>query len=66
MKALKSKLASELLADPVARVQLRDFLANRHRVSDGDLAVATQRFYVQHPDGTRFELKVVPKATRAL
>lgn len=41
MKALKSKLAAELLADPRARARLRDFLVTRPREGDPQTTLFT-------------------------
>lgn len=60
MKALKSKRASELLADPDARDQLRLYLMNKHSG-----AGAPTNTIVRRSNGVQFELKLVPKATNA-
>jgi hypothetical protein len=58
MKALKSKRATELLADPDARDQLRQYLMNK-----GTQPSSAERFVVRRSNGVQFELKLVPKAT---
>ena len=63
MKALKSKRASELLADPDARDQLRLYLMNKPSGSKGAQTAAAERFVVRRSNGVQFELKLVPKAT---
>ena len=62
MKALKSKRASELLADPDAREQLRLYLMNKHPAAKGEQTSAAERFVVRRSNGVQFELKLVPKA----
>lgn len=61
MKALKSKRASELLADPDARDQLRLYLMNKHSGPNGTPTTTI----VRRSNGVQFELKLVPKATNA-
>lgn len=63
MKALKSKRASELLADPDAREQLRMYLMNKHSPPRNEAASTADRFIVRRSNGVQFELKLVPKAT---
>lgn len=59
MKALKSKLASEMLADPTAREQLRQFL-----IGGRD---AAKEFVFHRPNGETVRIKptFVPKAKAA-
>ncbi|WP_305823504.1 hypothetical protein [Massilia brevitalea] len=65
MKALKSKLASELLADPAASEQLRRFLVNRE-VSGQRRSPSSGAFVVRGKDGVvRVEATIVPKAAKA-
>lgn len=66
MKALKSKLASELLADSAARGQLREFLVNK-RDSLVARQAATGRFELRRGSsaGKILQATVVPKAAKA-
>jgi hypothetical protein len=66
MKALKSKLATQLLADPAASDQLRDFLVNR-KSSDARVQQAGARqFLIRSKDGAlTVQATVVPKAAKA-
>jgi len=65
MKALKSKLASQLLADPAASGQLRDFLVNRN-VSDLRQQAPADQFVIRSKDGkVTVRASVVPKAKAA-
>lgn len=65
MKALKSQLASELLADPTSRDQLRQFMTNRR----GNSAMAGQatmgEFKIRREDGQSVRVSIVPKAKAA-
>lgn len=64
MKALKSKLASELLADPAAREGLRAYLAIK-QTSDTREA-KSMSFIVKTKNGLmRIHPTIVPKATKA-
>lgn len=68
MRALKSKLASELLADPAAGDQLRDFLVNKK--SNGQIArqSLTGQFVVNmknNKGSVRISAVVVPKAAKS-
>lgn len=66
MKALKSKLASQLLADPTASAQLRHFLVNQSASSLTQRQDDTGRFVVRSKDGSlQVQAKVVPKAAKA-
>lgn len=63
MKALKSKLASELLADPLAREGLRTYLTNKGAVTPdakaGSFVAKTKKGLLRvHP-------MIVPKASKA-
>lgn len=66
MKALKSRLANELLSDPSARAQLRQFLVNKGAGASSQRENITGQFVVRRSDGVvRVEAKFVPKATKA-
>jgi hypothetical protein len=66
MKALKSKLASELLADPAASDQFRQFLVNKPASTATQRQGATGRFVVRGKNGVIQVLAtVVPKAAKA-
>lgn len=60
MKALMSKRASELFADPTARKQLRVFLMNKQGAKQH--ASLEPVFVVTPRDGKQYKLEVVPKA----
>lgn len=64
MKALKSQLASSLLADPDAKGQLRQYLMNKRNGKDAR-ASARSQFTVRQSDGTLLKIHatVVPKAS---
>ncbi len=65
MKALKSPLAREVLADPQASEQLRQFMVARERSAAGErVAPASQVIVLRQPKGRTLRLKpmVVPKA----
>jgi hypothetical protein len=63
MKALKSKLASELLSDPQAREQLRTYLINKGPTGIPPREAATGRFTIRSRAGSiRVDAMVVPKA----
>ncbi|NRR32057.1 hypothetical protein HSX11_17930 [Oxalobacteraceae bacterium] len=62
MRALKSKLATEILAESGSRAQLRLFLANRQGSSAGAQSADAEPFFIRREDGTRVEVKFVPKA----
>jgi hypothetical protein len=67
MKALKSKLASQLLADPKASDQLLDFLlSKRSRVGAG-MPTEAGRVLIRTSDGQEVQVSatLVPKASRA-
>jgi hypothetical protein len=66
MKALKSKLASEILADPAASVQLRQFLLNKSSSAATPREALTGQFEIRRGNGAvRIEATVVPKAAKA-
>lgn len=65
MKALKSELASELLADPKARDQLRQFLVAKRSQSSSPLQAVPEVIHIQRPGGSAVTAKVVPKAKAA-
>jgi hypothetical protein len=62
MKALKSQLASEVLADPEARKHLREFLTRGR--SEG---APPSEFLFRRPNGETVKLtpRIVPKAKAA-
>jgi hypothetical protein len=63
MKALKSKLATELLSDPQAREHLRAYLVNKGSATDHQKV--THSFTVRSRAGlSRIEATVVPKAAK--
>jgi hypothetical protein len=65
MKALKSPLAREVLADPLASEQLRQFMVARERSASGERApVGPQVIVLRQTQGRTLRLKpvVVPKA----
>jgi hypothetical protein len=63
MKALKSKLASELLADPEASVQLRQFLTSRYSGHASARQGGKGQIEIRRGNKVvRFEATVVPKA----
>lgn len=62
MKALQSKLAKELLADPAARAELQRFLTNKQPTTqDKPRNAATGQFVIRHGNSS-VSVKVVPKA----
>jgi hypothetical protein len=66
MKALKSKLASQLLADPRASNQLREFLLSKPAGTVNPNAAATGKFVVRGDRGRTLQVQatVVPKAAK--
>lgn len=63
MKALKSKLATELLSDPQARAELRTFLVSKGSATKEP----TRSFVVRGRRGSgsiRIDATVVPKAAK--
>jgi len=65
MKALKSQLASELLADPGARDQLRQFMTRDRPASRDALQDAAGGFKIRRNDGQSVLVTIVPKAKAA-
>jgi hypothetical protein len=66
MKALKSKLASELLADPTASSQLRRFLMNQRPDTRADGELVADQFELRRASGVvRVKATFVPKAKAA-
>lgn len=65
MKALKSQLASELLADPTARDQLRQFLVAKRPQSSSPAQAMPEQVQIQRPGGSAVTARVVPKAKAA-
>lgn len=66
MKALQSKLASELLADSTAREQLREFLVNKHANAVAGKP-ATGRIEIRRGSsaGKVFQVSVVPRTAKS-
>ncbi|WP_223466813.1 hypothetical protein [Massilia soli] len=65
MKALKSKLASQLLADPMAGNQFREFLVGQ-KANSSVRQGATGQFVVRGKSGAlQVMATVVPKAAKA-
>lgn len=63
MKALKSQLATELLADPKARDQLRRFMiAKRLDSADSPKESGSDGTRIQRASGGSFMAVLVPKA----
>jgi len=65
MKALKSQLASELLADPQARDQLRQFMTSKRSIPQTAHHAATGEFKIRREDGQSVRVTIVPKANAA-
>ena len=65
MKALKSQLASELLADPKARDQLRQFMTSQRDIVQGARQAATGEIRIQRDHGQAVRVTIVPKAKAA-
>lgn len=65
MKALKSQLASELLADPQARDQLRQFMTSKRSGPQTARHAATGEFKIRRDDGQSVRVTIVPKANAA-
>ena len=65
MKALKSQLASELLADPKARDQLRQFMTAKHGVPQTVRQAAAGEFKIRRDSGQSVRVSIVPKAKAA-
>lgn len=67
MKALKSKLASQILADPTASEQLRDFLVNNKASDPMQRQGAAGHFVVRGANGVlHVRASFVPKAAKAV
>ena len=62
MKALMSKRAVELLADPSAKGQLRLFMMNKQSKAEAKPAVSTSAFIVTRNNGKTYKVQIVPKA----
>jgi hypothetical protein len=66
MKALKSKLANELLADPEASAQLRRILMQRYLPGYGPQDGVIGKFVISREGkDLEIEVKLVPKASSA-
>lgn len=65
MKALKSQLASELLADPKARDQLRQFLTSKRPASQTARQSPAGEFHIRRAGGQAVLATIVPKAKAA-
>lgn len=66
MKALKSKLAAQLLADPAASNQLRDFLVSRKPSGPQPQQAGTSQALIRSQNGAlTVRATVVPKAAKA-
>lgn len=65
MKALKSQLASELLADPKTRDQLRAFMTRERPGPQAARQPASGAFQIRRGDGLALNVTIVPKAKAA-
>lgn len=67
MKALKSKLASQLLADAQASDQLLDFVLGKTARAGVQKSAVTGQFVIRGEDGRAMQVsaRVVPKASKA-
>lgn len=65
MKALKSPLASELLADPKARDQLRRFLVTSRPNEAAGVQADSVQFEIRRTGGGSVKAALVPKAKAA-
>lgn len=65
MKALKSQLASELLADPKAREQLRRLMVANRLGSAASQQQAVSNVRIQRKSGGAVTAELVPKAKTA-
>lgn len=65
MKALKSQLASELLADPKARDQLRQFMTSGRDTAHTLRQAAAGDFKIHRDGGQAVRVMIVPKAKAA-
>lgn len=68
MKALKSKLASQVLADPRASEQLFDILLGKSTAARLARSATSGELTVQRKDGQSVQVRatIVPKASKAL
>jgi O-methyltransferase involved in polyketide biosynthesis len=64
MKALKSQLATELLADPKARDQLRQFMTSK-RAQPAVRQSTAEEFHIRSAGGLTVRATMVPKAKAA-
>jgi len=62
MKALKSPLASKLLADPDTREQLREFLTGKRSAYNASQQAAVETFQIRPANGEIVRAAIVPKA----
>jgi hypothetical protein len=62
MKALKSQLAMELLADPKSRDQLRQFMTSKREPSPAARNVTAGAFEIRRSGGQVVRATIVPKA----
>jgi O-methyltransferase involved in polyketide biosynthesis len=65
MKALKSQLATELLADPKARDQLRQFMTSKRAPSQPARQAVAEEFHIRRAGGQAVRASIVPKAKAA-
>lgn len=65
MKALKSQLAAELLADPKARDQLRQFMTSKRSQAQAARQSASGEFHIRRTGGQAVRATIVPKAKAA-
>jgi len=65
MKALKSQLATELLADPKARGDLRRFIVAKRGTTVASRQTETEQFQINRSSGETVKAFVVPKAKAA-
>jgi len=62
MKVLKSQLASEILTDPQARDQLRQFMTSKRSLTQTSRQAATGEFKIRRDDSQSVRVTTVPKA----
>jgi len=65
MKALKSQLATELLADPKARGDLRRFIVAKRANTAASKPSQPEQFQINRSSGETVKAFVVPKAKAA-
>jgi len=65
MKALKSQLATELLADPKARDQLRQFMTSKRAQPQAARQSVAEEFHIHRTGGQAVRATIVPKAKAA-